>query len=873
MKNSIIVKRVKYYSIFLLAFVLDPWISTFSVFAQECTEGKYVLVQNDEFFPPSKPAKAFIDFDGKGFIINGKRMFLTSGTIHYPRVPREKWHEVLLKLKRSGFKAVETYIFWNYHEPIEGKYDFESENRDFPTFLDEAKKLGLYAIVRVGPYICAEWENGGYPNWMSFKAGLEVRKNNEQYLSCVATWFNKIMPMIASRQIHKGGNVILVQLENEMPGNGWRNWGRTSDGKHMDYLMQLAKHNGLEVPLIFSGIHHAHNPAPDKPIDVTKRTSPWMSMELWTIWFDRYNNSGNDLIKGERSAWRVLSQGGAGFNLYMFHGGTTFGYNNFSNDTKYGDNGEKGTACYDFGTLVGQTGDTRELYNRLKRLAYQAETFSPILANSIIDTIQYKDIASGNILVTVRKSPDGTLVFLNNKGNDTTVVLKNGIAVKLASKEIAAFAMDIKLGKGIVLKESWSRILGIVNQKNITTIICYGNVGESSKLIFNKAVVQSNKEAKSLLQEANSVELAFPANGVTEYNLKVDGQNVRVLAMNGEMADKTWLVDSKVGRQIIVGAPYLGEFSMKSANKVYAEVEYPVSVPAPQEITIYGNESALACKLPKSNTTLMDISLGQWSMAVCNPMDSGIWDKKSWFSLPDGNAPELGMNNNNTPYAWYKAILKNDSTITSLLFKKIGDRATFLVDGKVVAEYDYTKDKIAHIPVKIQKGEHQLIVFVAHAGRRKFSGYVGPINTIESQKGLRGPIFAEQPNSFISIANWQMSGEINLNKANLKWTKMVDSFNKPTFFYNDFTLEGQPEEGTVYRLTTDNLSFGTIWLNGHNLGRYPELVKDCPGIWLPSCWLKRGTNELIIFDEKGCKPEKIKIEQELKVFRKKITLM
>ena len=865
-----IMSKVKF-QLFFVSVIIDMLFSFQPLMGQECTEKS--KLQNDEFFPSAPAAVAAINFDGRGFIVNGKRTFITSGSIHYSRVPRENWRDILLKLKRSGFNTVETYIFWNYHESVEGKYDFTSENRDFGAFLDIAKDLGLYAIVRVGPYVCAEWENGGYPNWLSYKHDLEIRKNNEQYIGYVTSWFNKIMPMITKRQIYKGGNVIMVQLENEMPVNGWKCWGRTSDGLHMDKLMELAKKNGLEVPMIFSGIHHAHNPAPDKPIDVTKRTSPWMSMELWTIWFDRYGNSGNDLIKGERSAWRILSQGGAGFNLYMFHGGTTFGYYNFSNDIKYGDDGEKGTACYDFGTLVGQTGDTRELYNRLKRLAYQAETFSPILANSMIDTVQYKDFAKG-VYITSRKSPDGTFVFLNNKSNDTTVVLKNGISVKLAAKEIAAFAMDVEISKGIFLKESFSRILGIVKQKNITTIVCYGDTGNIGKLVFNKDVSQCqlhNNDINSN-RSTNNISFSFPTDGTKELFLNIGKKRIRLLLMNKDMADKTWFVDTSLGRQIIVGAPYLGEFSMKSSGKFSAEIEYPITESVPQEITIYGNGSAQVYKLPKSNINSPIITLNSWSMALLSPQDSCSQDEKNWFSLSDGNAPELGMNNNNSPYAWYKTRLKNDSTVTSLLFRKIGDRATFFIDGKEIAEYDYKKDKITHIPINIQKGEHELSVFVAHAGRRKFSGYVGPINTIESQKGLCGPIFAEQPNSFISVRNWQMKGGVNPFDSNLKWTKVIGSKLFPAYFKTQFMLDEQPVAGIVYRLTTNGLSFGCVWLNGHNLGRYPELVKDCTGIWLPSCWMKKGINELIVFDEKGCTPEKLKVILDVNASRNRIKL-
>jgi len=115
---------------------------------------------NDHIFPASASAKPYIDFDARGFIINGKRTFLVSAGLEYARIPHELWHDRLLRLKRAGFNCVEMYTFWNFHEPEEGKFDFSGDH-DLNAFLQEVHQLGMYAIVRVGPYYCAEWDLGG----------------------------------------------------------------------------------------------------------------------------------------------------------------------------------------------------------------------------------------------------------------------------------------------------------------------------------------------------------------------------------------------------------------------------------------------------------------------------------------------------------------------------------------------------------------------------------------------------------------------------------------------------------------------------------------------------------------------------------------
>src|SRR5476649_2310280 len=132
------------------------------------------LRANDSFFPPQPAAQGVDNFDGKGFLINGERTFVVSAGMEYARVPRELWADRLMRFKRAGFNCTEFYVFWNYHEPQSGRFDF-SGDRDLDAYLKLAKSLGLYAIARVGPYCCAEWDSGGYPVWLRFVPDLQVR--------------------------------------------------------------------------------------------------------------------------------------------------------------------------------------------------------------------------------------------------------------------------------------------------------------------------------------------------------------------------------------------------------------------------------------------------------------------------------------------------------------------------------------------------------------------------------------------------------------------------------------------------------------------------------------------------------------------------
>ncbi|MBS1934663.1 MAG: beta-galactosidase, partial [Bacteroidetes bacterium] len=332
---------------------------------------------NDHIFPAATNAKPFIDFDSKGFLINGKRTFIVSAGIEYARVPHELWEDRLLRLKRCGFNCVEIYTFWNFHEPHEGEFDFNGDH-DLDVFLKLAHKLNLYVIARVGPYYCAEWDNGGYPLWLKFKPGVRVREHNTEFEKYVGRFFDKLLPIVFRNQINHGGSVIMVQLENEHN----QSWGTYIPNGYFSFLRDKALSLGLEVPYFFSGLHHSSSPAEDGKCDDPNRPNPWFSTEFWSVWFSGYSSTDRDAREYERRTWKIITNGGNGYNYYMAHGGSNFGYTNNDEDA----------ASYDYGAAVGQCGDLRPIYYSFKKIAFFARTFREILENSTNADEKYKTI-------------------------------------------------------------------------------------------------------------------------------------------------------------------------------------------------------------------------------------------------------------------------------------------------------------------------------------------------------------------------------------------------------------------------------------------------------------------------------------------------
>ncbi|MFD8818670.1 beta-galactosidase, partial [Streptomyces sp. NPDC059627] len=176
------------------------------------------------------------------FLLDGRPVRLLSGALHYFRVHEEQWGHRLAMLRAMGLNCVETYVPWNLHEPHPGAFrDVGALGR----FLDAARAAGLWAIVRPGPYICAEWENGGLPHWVTGELGARARTRDERFLHHVDRWFRRLLPEITSRQLDRGGPVIMVQVENEYGSYG-------SDAAYLAHLTGLLRAEGVTVPLFTS---------------------------------------------------------------------------------------------------------------------------------------------------------------------------------------------------------------------------------------------------------------------------------------------------------------------------------------------------------------------------------------------------------------------------------------------------------------------------------------------------------------------------------------------------------------------------------------------------------------------------------------------
>ncbi len=330
------------------------------------------------------------------FLLNGEKFRILSGAIHYFRIPKEYWEDSLYNLKAMGFNTVETYIPWNIHEPKEGYFDFTG-NKDVGAFVRKAQEMGLWVILRPTPFICAEWEFGGLPAWLLTYPEIKVRTDTKLFLEKVDAYYKELFSIIGNLQVTKGGPVLMMQVENEYGSYG-------NEKSYLKAIANIMKKYGAEVPLFTSdgawdaaleagnlleeGILPTGNfgSRSNKNLDAMERffrrhgkKMPLMCMEFWDGWFNRW---GEEIIKRDAQdlaeAVKELLQR-ASINLYMFHGGTNFGF--YNGCSARGERDLPQVTSYDYDAVLTEWGEPTEKFYKIqaviKELFPEIETFPP----------------------------------------------------------------------------------------------------------------------------------------------------------------------------------------------------------------------------------------------------------------------------------------------------------------------------------------------------------------------------------------------------------------------------------------------------------------------------------------------------------------
>lgn len=391
------------------------------------------------------------------FYLNGEKIKIISGGIHYFRIVPEYWRDRLEKLKALGCNTVETYIPWNLHEKEKGIFDF-SGILDVVGFVKLAQELGLWVILRPSPYICGEWEFGGLPWWLLAEDGMRLRCMYEPYLAHVKAYYEKLFEVIKPLQITEGGPVIFMQIENE--------YGYYGDNEeYLSYMKKLMTDCGCSVPLVTSDGPFGDAFDCGKVENVLQTGNfgskgrmqfgvmkkkigdrPLMCMEFWVGWFDSWGmpcHQTGDLAEHVRDLDEILSEGHV--NIYMFIGGTNFG---FMNGANYYDVLTPDVTSYDYDALLTEDGQITPKY----------EAFRDVIS-------KYAAVPQVEFTTKIQRKNYGTLKCTRNTG-----MFSNLSRIARRVQNIVPLSME-KLGQGYgyILYEST-----LEKEGDLETIRLYG---------------------------------------------------------------------------------------------------------------------------------------------------------------------------------------------------------------------------------------------------------------------------------------------------------------------------------------------------------------------------------------------------------------
>lgn len=303
------------------------------------------------------------------FWLDGKPVTLVCGEMHYPRIPQEYWRDRMLRAKAMGINSISTYVFWNIHEREPGKFDFTGE-ADLAKFIRTAQEVGLYVVLRPGPYVCAEWDFGGFPYWLQNNKKMVWRSDDPEFLAACRRYITRLGQEVGPLTVNHGGPILMVQVENE--------YGSYSNDKvYLGKLRDMIKEAGFDAPLITcdgSGqmpngylpgllptVNGAVGEEVKRAIDRFYPGGPYFVAEFYPAWFDVWGqrHSKRDFRSpAEQIDWMLGH--GISVNLYMFHGGTNFAFTNGANTV--GSGYEPQPTSYDYDAPLGEYGNPTPKY-------------------------------------------------------------------------------------------------------------------------------------------------------------------------------------------------------------------------------------------------------------------------------------------------------------------------------------------------------------------------------------------------------------------------------------------------------------------------------------------------------------------------------
>jgi len=685
-----------------------------------------------------QPGAQNIELRPRAFVVGGKPVFLVCGSIDYFRCPHELWRDTLLRAKRGGLNAISFCIAWNFHEMREGVFD-STGDRDLGRFVDLCGELSLYAFPRFGPFICDEWEAGGYPAWLMTKPSIELRTMNETALPYVRRWMEKLMPVIVPRQATRGGPVLLIQQENE-----YYFVGRPGVREYQDFLIRSMRELGIEVPitdcnganpmtrrpgslLTLNGggagsVKTLRKTQPGKPALITELYTDYMNVWGWPV-------SSYPTVEMMRQQTAETLAAGGMYAYFMMYGGTNFG---FWASTTWKSDQSFVTTRYYARAPIHEGGAFNETYNAAKAVNLLALNFQDLLTAG--EDADLPVAFSGPVRAGAVRTPRGYLLFVHPQfpsrvASEYHTDGQSGPLIQLSENwplpEIASQPGAIELrGEVLNLAEasSYSSMLPFeleidpgarIDYANATLL---GRAGTERRrvLLFRgqagtRGVVSVNgKRAEFVFTEAE------PA--------RIEIGNLTVLGVSQEAAGRTWFA----GGRVLIGPAYVGE-ERSGRHDCFLDGQT-------SSIVTVSRDGVLDSQAVKPAASVeAQIAFKNWTP---HPLPETEGSGSGWRELDRPRTVEEFEAYQG--YTWYRAAFHSPQrTSTGLLFTQASDRIHVFVNGRRAGVWGRGPGAVRDpLPVQLEAGENRFVLLCDNMGRLSEGAVL-------DRKGIGGPAFLD----------------------------------------------------------------------------------------------------------------------------------
>jgi len=800
-----------------------------------------------------------ISYDAKSFIIKGRREFLTSGSIHYFRVPRELWRDRLYKAKHAGLNTIQTYVAWNFHEQEEGRFDFTGR-RDIAQFISLCEEYGLYVVMRPGPYICSEWDFGGLPAWLMNYNGIRVRTCDPVYLRFVDRWFEQLIPTIAERQVTRGGNVILVQIENELD-----NVRPEDAGLYMNHLRNLVRRLGIDVPLLTcygraeGCIECINGFTPSAGIDAMRARQPDMpihSTEFWPGWYTVWNQkepSYKDPAEVERETWRMLAGGAAGYNYYMWHGGTNFGYWPMYLQR----------TSYSFDAPLTETGGLGPKFHACRKVACFAQALKDVLCEADDQFGAKYDVTVEGAQMKLRASEKGAVAFLENTGTrkaeaKVTVNGQSAPPVHIDPGHLRPVVIGYPWEEGVVLALSTPAVFAIEKYGRERVMVLWGRKKEKTRVVLElkSSPALPEKSGGSWADGKLTYDVVIPTETPHIETFSIGQKDYKLIYLCQSMLSKTFVTENG-----IVHGCYFVRTHGKKLLLEYTGNEGDVLKLAPGKVEKKPKRSVDTKPLPK---------IKNWRWRPGGEETGPDFDDSSWVEM--GRPVNRVLLRDYKGYGWYRAAVYSvTSEATTIYFKGIGDRAIVFLEGKEVGTVeappeDRLEDPAATFNIRLTKGRNVISVLTENLGHVKGPWQIKrPMET--DRKGIFDDVIIGWDPSR-KVLGWRFRGGLGGEvlgwpDGSGAWKRMPrDPAPRFNWYRGEFELDEEElaADDRPILLRMDGMTKGVIWVNGRHIGRY-WMTGAQRDYYLPKPWLL-PSNTVVIFEEDKASPTNVQLVRD-----------